>query len=139
MNPVEILRESARLEKLLVEKGFTAPKIEVCIGFSVRELTANIQYKAGSNAQYKFIHLEAIDGFEALFVETEEYINKLQSVIQIRRDAFTASVGRLIDEGKEIGIQLDFLNPLTEMMTKLSSNIITDQSAAVVNHDDVPF
>lgn len=135
MNPVEILRESARLEKLLVEKGFTCPKIEVIVGFSVRELTANIAYKAGNQMEYKFIHIEALDGFEALLLETETYINKLKSVLEVRQDAFIASVGRLIDEGKEIGIQLDFLNPLTDMMNKLSSNIITDQSA----YDPVPF
>lgn len=135
MTPVEILRESNRLEKVLVEKGFNSPKIEISIGFSVRELTANVQYKAGGNPQYKFIHLEALDGFEALFVATEEYINKIPSVLQIRQDAFLASVGRLIDEGKEIGIQLDFLNPLTDMMNKLSSNIITHQPQP----DNVPF
>ncbi len=127
MNASDILREITRLEKLLTNKGFTAAKIEITVGFSTRELTANISYKAGSEVQYKFIHLEALDGFEALFADIGEYIYDLKSVADIQRDAFVAAVGRLIDQGKEIGVEMEFLNPLTAMMDKLSSNIITKQ------------
>ena len=124
MYATDILREITRLEKLLTNKGFTAPKIEISVGFSTRELTANISYKAGSEVQYKFIHLEADDGFEGLIADTGEYINGLKSVAEIQRDAFVASVGRLIDQGREIGVEMEFLNPLTAMMDKLSSNIL---------------
>ena len=124
MNASDILHEITRLEKLLTNKGFTAPKIEISVGFSTRELTANISYKAGSEVQYKFIHLEALDGFESVISDTEDYINGLKSVAEIQRDAFVASVGRLIDQGREIGVEMEFLNPLTTMMDKLSSNIL---------------
>ena len=124
MYATDILREITRLEKMLANKGFTAPKIEISVGFSTRELTANISYKAGSEVQYKFIHLEADDGFEGLIADTEDYINGLKSVAEIKRDAFVASVGRLIDQGREIGVEVEFLNPLTTMMDKLSSNIL---------------
>jgi hypothetical protein len=125
MNASDILREITRLEKLLADKGFTAPKIEISVGFSIRELTANICYKAGYDVQYKFIHIEADDGFEALIADTEDYINGLKSVAEIQKDTFIASVGRLIDQGREIGVEVEFLNPLVEMMGKLSSNILT--------------
>lgn len=128
MNPVEIMREIHRLERLLVSKGFTSTKVEISVGFSVRELTASLQYKAGSELLYKFIHVEAMDGFDGLISDVEEYIEKQKSVLEIQQDAFVAAVGRLIDQGKEIGVDVKFLNPLTDMMTKLSSNIITDQS-----------
>jgi len=124
MKASDILREITRLEKLLSDKGFGAAKIEISVGFSTRELTANIQYKAGHDVQYKFIHIEADDGFEGLIADTEDYINGLKSVAEIQRDAFVASVGRLIDQGRDIGIEVEFLNPLTTMMDKLSSNIL---------------
>jgi hypothetical protein len=124
MNASDILREITRLEKLLTNKGFTAPKIEISVGFSTRELTANIAYKAGNSYEYKFIHIEASDSFEALIQDTADYIYHLKSVPEIQRDAFVASVGRLIDQGRDIGIEVDFLNPLTTMMDKLSSNIL---------------
>ena len=126
MNASDILREITRLEKLLANKGFTAPKIEISVGFSTRELTANISHKAGSEVQYKFIHLEADDNFDGLIQDTEDYINGLKSVAEIQRDAFVASVGRLIDQGRDIGIEVDFLNPLVDMMGKLSHNILED-------------
>jgi hypothetical protein len=69
-----------------------------------------------------------MDGFDGLISDVEEYIEKQKSVLEIQQDAFVAAVGRLIDQGKEIGVDVKFLNPLTDMMTKLSSNIITDQS-----------
>jgi hypothetical protein len=133
MNPVEILREINRLEGLMVSKGFTAAKVEISVGFSIRELTANLCYKAGNEQIYKFIHVEALDGFDGLISDVEEYIEKQKSVLEIQQDAFVAAVGRLIDQGKEIGVDVKFLNPLTEMMDQLSFNIITDQS------DNVPF
>lgn len=124
MNASDILREITRLEKLLANKGFTAPKIEISVGFSTRELTSNIAYKAGGSQEYQFIHVEALDGFESVIADTEDYINGLKSVAEIQRDAFVASVGRLIDQGRDIGIEVEFLNPLTTMMDKLSSNIL---------------
>jgi hypothetical protein len=125
MNASDILREINRLEKLLTNKGFAAPKIEISVGFSTRELTANVAYRAGSDVKYQFIHIEADDGFEALIADTEDYINGLKSVAEIQKDTFIASVGRLIDQGREIGVEVEFLNPLVEMMGKLSSNILT--------------
>jgi len=124
MNAYDILREITRLEKLLANKGFTAPKIEISGGFSARELTSNIAYKAGGSSEYKFIHVEALDGFKSVIADTEDYINGLKSVAEIQRDAFVASVGRLIDQGRDIGIEVDFLNPLVDMMGKLSHNIL---------------
>lgn len=126
MNASDILREITRLEKLLTNKGFTAPKIEISVGFSTRELTSNIAYKAGGSSEYQFIHVEALDGFESVIADTEDYINGLKSVAEIQRDAFVASVGRLIDQGRDIGIEVDFLNPLVDMMGKLSHNILED-------------
>ena len=127
MNASDILFEINRLENLLTDKGFTAAKIEISVGFSTRELTANIAYKAGNSHEYQFIHTLAKDGFETLIQDTEDYINGLKSVAEIQKDNFIASVGRLIDQGREIGVEVDFLNPLVEMMGKLSSNIITKE------------
>jgi len=124
MTPTDILREIARLEKLLTSKGFTTPHIEISVGFSTRELTANISYKAGGSSEYQFIHVEALDGFDGLIGDAEDYINGLKSVAEIQKDAFIASVGRLIDQGRDIGIEVDFLNPLVDMMGKLSHNIL---------------
>jgi hypothetical protein len=87
-------------------------------------LTSNIAYKAGGSSEYQFIHVEALDGFESVIADTEDYINGLKSVNEIQRNSFVASVGRLIDQGREIGVEVEFMNPLVDMMGKLSSNIL---------------
>jgi hypothetical protein len=45
----------------------------------------------------------------------------------MKKKDFITSMGRLIDQGREIGMQMEFMNPLTEMMGKLSTNIITKE------------
>mgnify|MGYP003655405692 CR=1 FL=1 len=42
------------------------------------------------------------------------------------RNAFLRDLGNLIDTGKDVGIEVEFLNPLTAMMKTLSENAIED-------------
>jgi hypothetical protein len=43
------------------------------------------------------------------------------------RAEFTRLLANAIDKGRSIGIEVDFLNPLTETMKRLSENAITYQ------------
>jgi hypothetical protein len=129
MTPVQIAAEIARIEKLLGNKGYYSPVFTVRINWIGYELSGELEVRADAHAGCKnhYIHLSYTDGFAELFAQAEAYIANLPSIEDAKRDAFIAAVGRLIDQGKEIGIEVDFLNPLTDMMTKLSSNIITKQ------------
>lgn len=40
---------------------------------------------------------------------------------------FVKALGKLIDKGRDIGIDVDFINPLEVSMRKLSENILTSQ------------
>ena len=51
----------------------------------------------------------------------------MKSILDAKKEAFIAAVGRLIDQGRDIGIDIEYMNPLTEMMGKLSTNIITKE------------
>ena len=42
-------------------------------------------------------------------------------------EQFTAALGRLIDQGRDLGIEVDFLNPLTQMMERLATNALEDK------------
>ncbi len=42
---------------------------------------------------------------------------------QLRLD-FIEKFGRMIDEAREVGMEVDFINPLTAMMKKLSENAL---------------
>lgn len=133
MTPLQIAAECARLEAVAAAKGYYMPKIAVRINWVGYELCADFEVRTDAHAPTKseWVYATYDDGFEVLLRRIEAKIKALVSIEDAKRDAFIAAVGRLIGQGKEIGIDVDFLNPLTEMMTKLSTNIITKQ--------DMPF
>jgi tRNA C32,U32 (ribose-2'-O)-methylase TrmJ len=59
--------------------------------------------------------------------EIQEWVTNVKPEEERKREEFLASLGRLIDRGRSIGIEVDFLNPLVESMRQLSENILTDQ------------
>jgi len=66
--------------------------------------------------------------------DPEDAFSKAEAIITAMPDAntrnmqvFMGALGKVIDLGRDNGIELDFLNPLTETMKRLSENVITDQ------------
>ena len=129
MTPLQIAAECARLEAVAAAKGYYMPKIAVRINWVGYELCADLEVRTDAHASPKseWAYATYKDGFEVLLRRIEAKIEALVSIEDAKRNEFIAAVGRLIGQGKEIGIDVEFLNPLTEMMTKLSTNIITKQ------------
>jgi hypothetical protein len=65
--------------------------------------------------------------FVTLFRDAHAWIDAIPTAEERAHQAFTASFGRLIDQGRDIGIEVDFLNPLTAMMEKLATNALEDK------------
>ena len=65
------------------------------------------------------------DTFEEVLEKVSAFIHDLPSAEQSVLHDFMGQLGRLIDEGRADGIQVDFLNPLIETMKRLSENVIT--------------
>jgi hypothetical protein len=129
MTPVEIKAEADRIAELCAAKGYYNPKITVYINWIGYDMTVNLCYRTDAHSGLidKFFHGSCDAGIEALFADAEQHVADLKSIDDAKRDAFIAAVGKLIDHGKDIGIEVAFLNPLTAMMETLSSNIITHQ------------
>jgi hypothetical protein len=129
MTPSEIKAEADRIAELCAAKGYYNPKIVVYINWIGYDMTVNLFYRtdAHSGQVDKFFHGSCDMGIEVLFAHAEQHVADLKSIDDAKRDAFITAVGRLIDQGKDIGIEVAFLNPLTDMMTLLSSNIITKE------------
>jgi len=126
MTPSEILGGLLLMQDRIKEKGYYMPSACIKINWLSFDLTLVIetQTEAGGGYENKYIHTSIENGFESLFVKADEYVSKMQSIQEAKRNDFIASIGRLIDKGREIGIEVEFMNPLTEMMGKLSTNII---------------
>lgn len=54
-------------------------------------------------------------------------IASLPSPEEAKRQQFMTDLAKLIDTGRENGIEIEFINPLTETMKRLSENALTYQ------------
>ena len=70
---------------------------------------------------------ELTDHLKEWITEANAWIDDIPTAEQRAHDDFTKSLGRLIDQGRDIGIEVDFLNPLTAMMEKLATNALEDK------------
>lgn len=64
---------------------------------------------------------------DSAMTEALAWIAQIPSQAEREHNAFVRQVGRLIDSGRDLGIDVAFLNPLTDMMTRLSENILEDK------------
>jgi hypothetical protein len=127
MTPSEILGGLRLIEDRIKEKGYYNPNACIRVNWVGYDLTLAIEssVEAGNGFKTEYIHTPIDDGFEALFVRADAYVNGMKSIVDAKKEAFVAAIGRLIDQGRAIGIEVEYMNPLTEMMGKLSTNIIT--------------
>ena len=70
---------------------------------------------------------ELTDHLKEWITEAHAWVDAIPSEEERAHQDFTKSLGRLIDQGREIGIEVDFLNPLTSMMEKLATNALEDK------------
>ncbi len=132
MTPAELNAKCLRLQQIIAEKGYIKPQVTLFVNWlHCDEINAKIGYRTSEEYSSEITHFPSVDvneGWEALIAKVEAQIAEIKPVADKKRDEFIAAVGKLIDQGRDIGIEVDFLNPLTEMMKTLSSNIITNQS-----------
>lgn len=126
MTPSEIKQEIIRLSQKMLDKDYVMPKIWVAVGWLGEDLVASLNFRTDADEDNKsdFVYGTAEGGFAGVLAKVEAKIDALPSNTDTKRSAFIASVGKLIEKGRDIGIEVDFLNPLTDMMTKLSTNIL---------------
>lgn len=130
MNVLEIMAACFELQdKVAYVKGYYSPAVSTKINWIGYELTLAVEYSsaAGASSKTKFFHGKAEEGFVPLFDRANAFVNGLVSVNEAKKNDFIAAVGHLIEQGREVGIDVEFLNPLTDMMKTLSTNIITKQ------------
>lgn len=130
MNVSEIMTACVELQdKIAYVKGYYSPAVSTKINWIGYELTLTVEYRAdaGSSEKTQFFHGPAEADFGPLFARAHDFVDGLASVEETKKNDFIAAVGRLIGQGRDVGIDVDFLNPLTDMMKTLSTNIITKQ------------
>jgi hypothetical protein len=139
MNTVEeIFAAINPLPAMLAAKGKTKPNVKI-------EFEANCsrtvvwmrwqkEYKPSYHGEEEMRGAFGDDPADAVR-KAVAIIDKMPSAANAKLQAFMRDLGKLIDIGKDSGITVDYLNPLTETMKRLSENIITYQP----DPDDIPF
>ena len=74
-------------------------------------------------------HIERGDTVEDAFELAEAFITSMPDAEQRKLHEFMGALGKVIDLGRENGIEVGFVNPLVETMKRLSENIITHEAA----------
>jgi len=125
MHSDHIQEEMDNLSRAMSAKGLRAPKAEAHIEAHARPLVYVRWGRYGEpNYRAEVIHDPDIrEAIQAAF----NLIADLPSPEDRKRDEFLTALGRVIDLGRENGIEVDFINPLTATMKRLSENVITHQ------------
>ena len=137
-NPFDwIAQDCDAIEKRLSNMGFLYPSAEIFCHWGGHLVSLQIQYRGTeySTSESKWFQYDKGDDGapQDIFEKAFAYIATLDTPQTVARQAFQRKLGRLIDEAKDIGLDVDdpgtpnIFDMLTVTMKELSENILTDQ------------
>lgn len=114
---------------LMAAKGLRGPDAEMDIRANAepRVMLRWAKDTPYGNTEYKFLDAKTPT---AVLAAAEAYIAALPSIDETRRANFQTALGKVIDLGRETGVEVDYVNPLVETMKRISENAIIDQRKA---------
>lgn len=129
MNITDIQGKLEQLNAALEAKGYTQAACQFHIDSgALSEFWIVVKCSAGGDSMSEYCCGETYD---YVVNEADAFIRNLPSMEEKRLHNFMDGLGKLIDKGRDIGIDVEFLNPLTASMEKLSKNVLTYRSGAV--------
>ena len=125
MNEHEMQAAVDQLVKDMLDKGLRKPRAMAWIesGKQPCAFLRSGEYGEPAHLAYsKFAPTvaEALDAARAI-------IAAMPDAETTRLNNFMGALGKVIDLGRDLGVDVDFINPLTATMKRLSENVITDQ------------
>lgn len=125
MNEHEMQAAVDQLVKDMMDKGLRKPEAKVWISSGQSSqvgLTSGVYGEPDHWYEYPLAPTvaEALDAARAI-------IAAMPDAETARLNNFMGALGKVIDLGRDLGVDVDFINPLTATMKRLSENVITDQ------------
>ena len=115
---------------MLSAKGKVSPTVNILIEANARICLHMSWRKSGSlhdfNTECKTFFG---DTFDEVAAQAIAFINALPDAKTARLHDFMGQLGKVIDSGRDLGIDVDYLNPLTDAMKRLAENALTHQPA----------
>ena len=124
MTPKEIGRRLTEIHATIVDRFDAQPFVEPSVSIHTSgRVSLNIyrDYNSGNYSLKTISH----DTIEGALDEADAFLATLPPINEIRRREFLESLAKLIETGREIGIETDIINPLEATMNRLASNAIT--------------
>ena len=84
----------------------------------------------GDYSNYEHFYFDTPSGISAALDSADAWISELPSIEKANMQEFMSALGAVVEKGKSLNIDIDFVNPLVETMKRLSKNALTDQRAA---------
>lgn len=128
MHTDHIQEQMDNLSRAMLAKGLREPKAEVHIEAHAAPLVFMRwgKWKEPDESVEVIRDPDIRQAIEDAFT----LIANLPSPEEAKRQQFMSALGRVIDLGRENGIEVDFVNPLVETMKRLSENALTYQPAS---------
>lgn len=113
------------LSRKMLEKGLINPQASLMLNAHV----AAKVYMHWDEPGREFGKTEIVrdPDISQAFTDAFALVESLPSAEEAKRQQFMNSLASVIDLGRENGIEVDFINPLTETMKRLSENALTYQ------------
>ena len=127
MNEQEMQAAVDQLVKDMLDKGLRKPAVKVWISAGQ---TPQVGLTSGiyGEPDHFYSYPSAPTVAEALD-EARAIIAAMPDAETTRLNNFMGALGKVIDLGRDLGVDVDFINPLTATMKRPSENVITDQRA----------
>lgn len=129
MDTQEIQRRLHVMVSAMVGKGKVAPTAYLAMHGLAEPSLSLAWRKRGARNEYDkdYTSFRGPD-IGLVLAEGEAAIQELPALADELLAEFTSQLAATIEMGRGIGIDAEFINPLTEAMKRLSENALTDQS-----------
>ena len=120
----EISNGLAYLNSALTNKGYLQPNCDMNVNLS--EIT--IWIRSARDGELSGVHefVESED-FENAFSAASDLIDALKPVEDFKKQQAVKQFGRAVDGLREAGIEADFVDPLSEALQAMTSNLLTHE------------
>lgn len=123
----DMITAVSAIKTSMTDREFIDPEVTIQISttdWRPCRLELNYKVRADSSTVYKSFYGEASHNLEEVVAEAKAYIAALKSRTEMEHEEFMLMLGRVMDRAKDMGLDADFVNPLTSMMKKLASNAL---------------
>lgn len=131
MTIIEMQKVCNELQAALAEKGRTQTVVRFWVESHAEHLLTLEWHKPNSvrdwDTEKEYMRG---DNVSKLIARARKFIAELPTAEETKFREFMGALGNVIDLGRKNGIEVDFINPLTETMKRLSENALTDQRVA---------